>query len=171
MDDFDGELPRQEPVFCVRIGAVLDLERDGAGHPGIRGLWRQFPTNGGTLADPRAGDHAVLPRPRHAGPRGRRDAQCLLQRVRGGPHHPVVRPARAGGEPLPPAPAAPPARPERPDIAPVRRGVCSAGEPHCGAEARPYAGGWFCEDHRPGADFGRPGAAGARREEPRPTRE
>ncbi|MEU6238173.1 hypothetical protein, partial [Kitasatospora sp. NPDC047058] len=73
MDDFDGEPPRRDPVFCVRTGAVLDLGRDAGGHSGFRGLWRQFPTNGGAVADPRAGDHAVLPRPRHPGPRRRRD--------------------------------------------------------------------------------------------------
>ncbi|MER7706789.1 hypothetical protein ABTX81_28315 [Kitasatospora sp. NPDC097605] len=40
----------------------------------------------------------------------------------------------------------------RPPLAPVVPDICSAGRgARCGAPARPYAGGWFCGDHRPGA--------------------
>lgn len=42
MDNFDGELPQRNPVFCSRIGAVLDLDRDDLGHPAHPGLWQQL---------------------------------------------------------------------------------------------------------------------------------
>ncbi len=60
-------------------------------------------------------------------------------------------PARDSGEAIwLPEAAAAPARIVRPEIAPVRPGVCSAGHgPSCGAGARLYPGGWFCDEHRP----------------------
>ncbi|CAN3978073.1 hypothetical protein [Kitasatospora purpeofusca] len=62
-------------------------------------------------------------------------------------------PARDSGEAIwVPEPTAAPARIPRPEIGPVRHGVCSAGHgPACGRGARLYPGGWFCEEHRPGA--------------------
>ncbi|WP_406193301.1 hypothetical protein OH807_02515 [Kitasatospora sp. NBC_01560] len=134
----------------------------------------------------RSAGHATVPHPRYGGPRRRREAQCVLDRVEYGHRRFGPGPLRDGGEPfgpssavappsvvllapatvppatVPPAAAPPgavPARPERPAIRPLRPAVCSAGATPCEAEARLYAGGWFCEDHRPGPGFGRPAAA------------
>lgn len=138
-----------------------------------------FLANGGVLADHAAGPDdpdagcATGSHPPHAAPRGRRGVQCVLDRAERRHRRYDARPPRDTGEPLRPAPtavpptavppiAAPaPVRPERPPVAPLRPGVCSAGTTPCGAEARLYPGGWLCERHRPGSDFGRPGVVRA----------
>ncbi|MFB7470487.1 hypothetical protein [Kitasatospora sp. NPDC056184] len=79
----------------------------------------------------RTADRDAPPRRGTTGPRPRRD----VHRRRPGP--PVVE------VPLPIA---------RPPIAPLVRDLCTAGRgARCGAAARLYPGGWFCDDHRPGA--------------------
>ncbi|MDY0812225.1 hypothetical protein [Kitasatospora purpeofusca] len=138
-----------------------------------------FLDSGGTLApadeaDAGAVDRAPAPhRSAASGPRPhrRRDTRCLLARAdladrvgRVGraewadraerrQRRFVARPARDSGEAIwCPEPAAAPAPIVRPEIAPLRREVCSAGRgPACGRGARLYPGGWFCEEHRPGA--------------------
>ncbi|MBP0454228.1 hypothetical protein J5Y04_32545 [Kitasatospora sp. RG8] len=167
--------------FDAELDAEFDAEAGPGAGPGARpGASPGAETRVGSGGDVQAG-HATtglgtVPRQRHTSLRRRREVQCVLDRVERGHRRLDALPPRDTGEPLrlPPAPARPatvppvpaqpatvpsaaPARPQRPPIAPLRPHVCSAGTTPCGAPARPYAGGWFCEEHRPGPGFGRPG--------------
>ncbi|KJY25997.1 hypothetical protein [Streptomyces sp. NRRL S-495] len=168
-----GPRPRQfdDLVRDIAAGSCVPLTvRAGRG---VHRFWSSvedreaFLDSGGTLASAEeaaagAVDRAPAPhRSTASGPRPhlRRNTRCVVDRAdraeRAERWHRrfAALPARDSGEAIWfPEPAAAPARIPRPEIAPVRREVCSAGHgPACGRGARLYPGGWFCEEHRPGA--------------------
>ncbi|MFB7382493.1 hypothetical protein [Kitasatospora purpeofusca] len=174
-----GPRPRQfdDLVRDIAAGSCVPLTvRAGRG---VHRFWSSvedreaFLDSGGTLAPADeadasaagaagAADRAAAPhRSAASGPRphSRRDSRCVVDRrdrtdwAERRHRRFAALPARDSGEAIwVPEPAAAPARILRPEIAPVRRGVCSAGHgPACGHRARLYPGGWFCEGHRPGA--------------------
>ncbi|WP_380282115.1 hypothetical protein [Kitasatospora purpeofusca] len=139
-----GRHPRWDPrprqfddlVRDIVAGSCLPLTlRSGRG---LRRFWARaddldaFLENGGTLAaGHRTADRGTPPRRGTTVPRPRRD----VHRHRPGP--PAVEVPRPF---------------TRPPIAPLVRDLCTAGRgARCGAAARLYPGGWFCDDHRPGA--------------------
>ncbi|MFC5667794.1 hypothetical protein ACFP3U_33120 [Kitasatospora misakiensis] len=175
-----GSCGRRHARWAPRARQFDDLVRDIAAGDCVpltlrasRGLHRfwasagdreAFLDSGGTLAaetDADADSAARGAASRHTAavsphPRSRRDTRCEragTDRAERRHRRFATLPARDRGEAIwLPEPAAAPAPILRPEIAPIRRGVCSAGHgPSCGAGARLYPGGWFCDDHRPRA--------------------
>ncbi|MER5353713.1 hypothetical protein ABT093_25670 [Kitasatospora sp. NPDC002551] len=134
--------PRQFDALVrdIASGAYLPLTLK-AGR-GLRRFWAPAGDLDAFLAC--TADPGAPPRGRTTGSRPRRRGQCVVDRAE--------RHGRRFEAPPTLPPAAEPPRPiARPPLAPVVPHVCSAGHgARCGAPARPYAGGWFCDDHRPG---------------------
>ncbi|MEU8926412.1 hypothetical protein AB0D10_36705 [Kitasatospora sp. NPDC048545] len=110
---------------------------------------RRYVANGGALAEPVT--RPSIPRQRGSST-GRREVECV--RVREPRHHAPVPllPPRDTGEPYVAAVTVDTPLSAHRVIPPVRAGHCAAGRIPCGVPgARLYPGGWFCDDHRPGA--------------------
>ncbi|MFF7457133.1 hypothetical protein [Kitasatospora sp. NPDC008115] len=127
MDDFDGEGSERDTAFRTLVN-LLTAHHNPHPHPHHR-------------CHPNDSDDHRTCKERHVRRADRRR------------RHIEVLPVRDSGEAArPPATEAP--RPiTRPPITPIVRDICSAGRlARCGEAARLYPGGWFCDDHRPGAN-------------------
>ncbi|MFE7563906.1 hypothetical protein [Kitasatospora sp. NPDC057500] len=144
MDDFDGESSERDTAFRTLVNLLTAHHNP---HPNPH--HRCHPTESD---DHRTCKERHVRTPGSGGTPPVGESRCVVDRSDRRRRHAEVLPVRDSGEAArPPATEVP--RPiTRPPIAPIVRDICSAGRlTRCGAAARLYAGGWFCDDHRPGA--------------------